>query len=151
MRVANEPSVLLPSRKIAGEFAAVFFIGVLVGGLLVWDYTDRELTKFMNKTNESDSVMVERIDRKYVDEYHLTPDELSRIQPTIKEMAQHMSHIRRQFGIDIVSTYSDYHEKIAQQLTPEHRAAYEQATAERKKQISSLLQLDQSSSDQGQN
>ena len=137
------------SRKIAGEFAAVFLIGAAAGGLVVWDYSDTELSKFMTKSNDPDSVMVARINQKYVDEYHLTPDELDRIQPLVKEMAQHMSHIRRQFGIDIITSYGDYHQKIAEQLTPEHRAAYEKASDERKKQLSDLLKLDQNPSDQG--
>jgi len=138
------------SRKITGEFVAVFLIGVVVGGLAMWDYTDTEMTKFMTKTNDSDSVMVARINQKYVKEYGLTPDELARIQPLIKDMAHNMSHIRRQFGIDIISTYADYHAKIAEQLTPEHRAAYEKASTERQKQLSDLLKLDQNPPDQGQ-
>jgi hypothetical protein len=139
------------SRKIAGEFAALFLIGAVVGGLVMWDYTsDTEMTKFMTKTNDSDSVMVARINQKYISEYHLSQDEIDRIQPTVKEMAQRMSHIRHQFGVDIISTYSDYHDRISAQLTPEHRDAYDKASIERKKQLSDLLKLDQSPSDQGQ-
>ena len=138
------------SAKIVCEFAAVFLIGTVAGGLVMWDFTaDSELSKFMTKTNDSDSVMVARINQKYITEYHLTPDEIARIQPMVKEMAQHMSHIRRQFGIDIISTFSDYHAKIAEQLTPEHKAVYEQASNERKKVLSDLLKLDQNPSDQG--
>ena len=138
------------SRKLAGEFAAVFLIGAVVGGLVAWDCTtESKLTDFMTKTNDSDSVMVTRINQKYVDEYHLTPEEIDKIQPTVKEMAQKMSHIRRQFGIDIISTYGDFHDRIAEQLTPDHRAAYEKASNERKKQLSDLLKLDQNPSDQG--
>jgi ribosomal protein L16 Arg81 hydroxylase len=142
---------MLLTRKIIGEFAAVFLIGTVVGALIMWDVTDTELSKFMTKTNDSDSVMVARINQKYINEYHLTPEELDRIQPLIKEMAQHMTHIRHQFGIDVITTYSDYHEKIAAQLTPEHRDVYLKAGAERKKQLSELLKIDQSTSaDQGQ-
>jgi hypothetical protein len=138
------------SRKIAGEFIAVFLIGTVVGGLVMWDFaSDSELSKFMTKTNDSDSVMVARINQKYVNEYHLTPDEIARIQPIVKEMAQHMSHIRRQFGIDIISTYSDYHQQIAEKLDPDHREAYEKMSAERKQQLSTLLKIDQTSPDQG--
>jgi hypothetical protein len=138
------------SRKIAGEFAAVFLIGAVVGGLVVWDATsDSELSKFMSKTNDSDSVMIARINQKYVTEYKLTPDEIARIQPLVKEMAQHITHIRHQFGIDIISTFTEYHQKIAEQLTPEHRAVYEKASNERKKVLSDLLKLDQNPSDQG--
>jgi len=150
MRLSENPPVMRLSSKITGEFVAVFLIGVAVGVLAMWDYTDTEMTSFMTRTNDSDSVMVARINQKYIKEYNLTPDELDRIQPLVKEMAQHMSHIRHQFGIDIISTYSDYHARIAEQLTPEHRAAYEKASAERQKQLSDLLKLDQSASDQAQ-
>jgi hypothetical protein len=138
------------SRKLIGEFAAVFLIGAIVGGLLVWDYTDTTLSRFMSKSSDPDSVIVNRINQKYVQEYHLSPDELNRIQPLIKEMAQHTSQIRRQFGVDILANLDDYHEKIAQQLTPEHRAAYEKAIQEKRKQLSALLLPDQDSPDQGQ-
>lgn len=143
---------MILTRKIIGEFAAVFLIGVVVGGLIMWDVaSDTELTKFMTKTNDSDSVMVARINQKYVNEYHLTPEEIDRIQPLVREMASKLSHIRKQFGTDIISAYGDYHDKIAAQLTPEHRDAYLKASTERKKQLGELLKIDQnSSSDQGQ-
>ncbi len=138
------------SAKIVCEFAAVFLIGTVAGGLIMWDFTsDSELSKFMTKTNDPDSVMVARINQKYIADYQLTPDEINRIQPTVKEMAQSMSHIRRQFGIDIITAFTEYHKKIAEQLTPEHRAAYEKASSERKKVLSDLLKLDQNPSDQG--
>jgi len=140
------------SAKIVCEFAAVFLIGTVAGALIMWDCTsESELSKFMTKTNDSDSVMVARINAKYVTEYHLTPEEIDRIQPLVKEMAQKMSHIRRQFGTDIIAAYSDYHDKIAVLLTPEHRDIYLKASVERKKQLGEILKIDQtSSSDQGQ-
>ena len=131
------------SRKLIVEFAAVFLIGAIVGGLFVWDYTDTTISQFMSRTNDPDSVIVSRINQKYTTEYHLSPDELNRIQPLVKEMAQSISQIRRQFGVDILAAQDEYHEKIAQQLTPEHRAAYEKATQERRKQLSALLLPDQ--------
>ena len=142
------------SRIITGEFAAVFLIGVVVGGLVMWDVVvwnypaNSGLTNFMTKSNDSDSVMVDRINQKYVKEYHLTPDELNRIQPLVKEMAQHMSHIRRQFGIDIISTLKEYHQKIGDQMTPEHRQAFQLANQEREKRMSALLLLDDASAGQ---
>jgi len=131
------------SRKLIGEFAAVFLIGAIVGGLFVWDYTDTTISQFMSRTNDPDSVIVSRINQKYTTEYHLSPDELNRIQPLVKEMAQRISQIRRQFGVDVLAAQDEYHEEIAQQLTPEHRAAYEKATQERRKQLSALLLPDQ--------
>ena len=138
------------SRKLIGEFAAVFLIGAIVGGLLVWDYTDTTISRFMSRTSDPDSVIVSRINQKYAQEYHLSADELNRIQPLVKAMAQHISQIRRQFGVDILATQDEYHEEIGQQLTPEHRAAYEKATQEKRKQLSALLLPDQGSPDQEQ-
>jgi hypothetical protein len=48
-----------------------------------------------------------------------------------------------------MATLDNYHQKIAEQLTPEHRAAYEKAIAEHKMKLASML-LDQSSPSQEQ-
>ena len=138
-----------PTRKLTAEFVGVFLIGALAGGLLTWSYTDTQLSMFMSRANDPDS-FVARINKKYAEEYHLTPDELNRIQPTVREMAQHMYQIRHQFGLDVMATLDDYHQKIAEQLTPEHRAAYEKAVAERRTKLNNLLLPDPSSPSQGQ-
>ena len=137
-----------PTRKIIADFIGVFLIGALAGGLATWSYTDTQLSSFMTRTNNPD-IFVVRLNKKYSDEYHLTPDELNRIQPTIKEMAQHIYLIRHQFGLDMMSTLDDYHQQIAAQLNPEHRAAYQAAIAERKKKLGAMLMLDQSSPSEG--
>lgn len=134
------------TRKIIAEFVAVFLIGAVVGGLVAWScYTDTQLTAFMSKTAEKPDAMVARINKKYTDEYHLTPDELNRIQPMILAMAQSMYQVRHQFAVDVVATLDKYHGQIAGQLTPEHRAVYEKAMADRHKQLGGILLLDQSS------
>src|SRR5271163_4446911 len=132
-----------PTRKIILEFIAVFLIGAVAGGLITSSYTDTQLVSFMSRTNNPDNLAV-RITKKYGEEYQLTPDELRRTQPLIKEMAGHIFQVRHQFGLDIIATLDVYHQKIAAQLTPEHRAAYEKTTAERKLKLAGLL-LDQSS------
>lgn len=137
-----------PTRKIIADFIGVFLIGALAGGLVTWSYTDTRLSTFMSRTNEPDS-LVARISKKYADEYHLTTDEQSRIQPQIKEMAQHIYQVRHQFGLDVMATLDEYHQKIAEQLTPEHRAAYEKAIAAHKKKLASMLLPDQSSPTEG--
>jgi hypothetical protein len=43
-------------------------------------YTDTQLSSFMSRTNDPDAFAA-RINKKYADEYHLSSDELSRIQP----------------------------------------------------------------------
>ena len=138
-----------PTRKIITEFIGVFLIGAVAGGLVTWSSTDRQLSTFMSRTNNGPDSMVARITKKYADEYHLTPDELNRIQPEIKEMAQHIYQVRHQFGVDIMATMEEYHQKIAEQLTPEHREAYEKTIAEHDKKLGSILLPDQSSPNQG--
>jgi uncharacterized membrane protein len=137
-----------PTRRLVAEFIGVFLMGGLAGGLLTWSVTDTQLTSFMSRTNDPDA-FVARIDKKYADEYHLTPDEIARIQPTVKEMAQRIYQVRHEFGLDIMATLDEYHRKIAAQLTPEHRAAYEKAIAEHEKKLNSLMLPDQSSPGQG--
>jgi uncharacterized membrane protein len=138
-----------PTRKIIGEFIGVFLIGAVAGGLVTWKATDTQLTTFMSRSNDPDS-MVARMNKKYVDEYHLTPDELNKIQPLVKEMAQHVYQVRHQFGVDIMATLDDYHQKIAAELTPEHRDAYLKAIADRRNKLNGLLLPDQNLPAQGQ-
>jgi uncharacterized membrane protein len=137
------------SRKVIVEFIGVFLIGTLVGGIVVYDWTDTTLMKFMTKTNDANT-LASRLTEKYVEAYHLTPDEMTRIQPLIKEMAENVSQVRHQFGVDIIGTLDKYHEQISAQLTPDHRAAYDKANADRKKQLQTMLLLDPSPSDPGQ-
>jgi hypothetical protein len=136
-----------PTRKIIAEFIAVFLIGAGVGGLVTSSYTDTQLSSFMSRTNNPD-YLAARINKRYVDEYHLSPDELNRIQPDIKEMAAAIYRVRHRFGIDIVSTLDRYHQQIADKLTPEHRAVFEKAVADHKLKLDKML-IDQSSPDQG--
>jgi len=135
------------TRKIIADFIGVFLIGALAGGLVTWSFTDTRLSTFMSRTNDGPDNMVARLNKKYADEYHWTPDEISRVQPQVKEMAQHLYQVRHKFGLDIMATLDEYHPKIAAQLTPEHRAAYEKVTAERKTKLANML-LDQSSPSQ---
>ena len=137
------------TRKIIAEFIGVFVIGGVAGCFLTWAYItwyydDSHITGFMNRTNNPDT-MVTRINKKYAEQFKLTPDEINRIQPLINEMAQHTYQIRHQFGVDVLANYDNYHQKIAQQLTPEHRDVYQKATAERKKELTGLLLPDQAS------
>lgn len=138
-----------PTRKIVAEFLAVFLIGALAGGLVTWSCTDKQASTFMSRAADKPDNMVARINKKYADEFHLTPDELNRIQPIINEMAQHTYQVRHQFGQDFMTSFDKYHQEIAEQLTPEHRVAYEKAIAERRAKLSSLLLPDQSSPNEG--
>jgi uncharacterized membrane protein len=138
-----------PTRKIIAEFVGVFLIGAVAGGLVVWKATDTQLTTFMSRSYDPDS-MVARMNKKYADEYHFTPDEINRIQPTVHEMAQHIYQVRHQFGVDVMATLDDYHQKVAAQLTPEHRDAYLKAVADHRNKLNSLLLPDQNSPAQGQ-
>ena len=138
-----------PTRKIIADFIGVFLIGALAGGLVTWSYTDTRLSTFMSRTNDPDR-MVARIDKKYADEYRLTPDEQSRIEPLTKEMTRRLYQIRRQFGVDVIATLDDYHGKIAEQMDATQREAYEKANEERKKRMSVMLLPDQNLPGQAQ-
>ncbi len=139
-----------PTRKIVAEFIGVFLIGSLAGGLVTWSFEDTQLASFMTRTTSPESMQA-RIEKKYATEYQLTPDEQKRIQPLILAMTRHIYLVRHQFGVDIISTLDDYHAKIAAQLDPEHRAAYQAAMATRKTQMTSMLLPDPGLQGQGSN
>ena len=139
-----------PTSKIIAEFVGVFLIGGLAGGLLEWSYTDTQLSTFMSRTNSPEG-LAQRLSTRYVADYHLTDEEMKKIQPDVLAMARHVYLIRHQFGIDIVATLDDYHAKIAANLTPEHRAAYEAAQAERKKKTTAMLLPDPAAQSPGSN
>lgn len=139
-----------PTAKIVAEFIGIFLIGGLAGGLLEWSYTDTQVATFMTRTN-SPEWLAERINNKYETEYHLTPEEMKKIEPDIIAMARHIYLLRHQFGIDIISTSDEYHAKIAAQLTPEHRAIYEAAQQARKKSLTTMLLPAPSTQNSGSN
>jgi len=139
-----------PTVKIIAEFVGVFLIGGLAGGLLEWSYTDNQMSSFMTRTTSADG-LAQRISTRYQTDYHLTPEEMQKIQPDIVALAQHMSALRHQFGVDALSTLDEYHAKIAAELTPEHRAIYEAAQVERKKKMATLLLPDPVAQTSGSN
>lgn len=136
------------SRKLIAEFIGVFLIGALAGGLITWCVSiwsaDTQLTAVMSRWNDPDALEA-RIDAKYAHDYQLSPDEVQKIQPLVKQMTQDLYKVRHNFAADILSTLDTYHAQIAAQLTPEHRALYEAKMAQRKQQLSALLLIDQSS------
>jgi len=139
-----------PTVKIIAEFIGVFLIGGLAGGLLESSYTDTQMSSFMTHTNSADG-LAQRISTRYQTDYHLTPEEMQKIQPDIVALAQHLSLVRHQFGVDVMGTLDDYHAKIAAELTPEHRAIYEASQAERKKKMTTLLLPDPVAQTSGSN
>ncbi|HEV3271599.1 MAG TPA: hypothetical protein VGZ93_05400 [Candidatus Methylacidiphilales bacterium] len=134
-----------PTRKIKAEFIGVFLIGAVAGGFVTWGCTDRLASTFLSRAADKPDSIVARLNKKYADDYHLTPDELNRIQPIFKEMAERTYQLRHQFGVDFMASFDEYHEKIAEQLTPEHRAAYEATIADHRKKLAVLLLPDESS------
>jgi hypothetical protein len=154
-----------PTRKIVAEFLGVFLVGLVIGGMATYSYdnaqladlpnfdgrislpkpVDTTLNTFMSRTADGPDSILARMNQKYVDEYHLTPDEMTRIEPTLKAMSLDIYTVRHQFGVDIMGTLDKYHAQIATQLTPDHQVAYQAAMAERRKKLSSLLLLDEGS------
>jgi hypothetical protein len=141
---------MFPSGKIGAAFAGVFLIGALSGGLITWGFTDRKLATFMNNINDPDAVIVERINKKYVHDYQLTPDELARIQPLVQAMAHHSNQTRHQFALAYIKGFESIRAQIAAQLDPAHRKAYEAATVKRDQELREMLLIDSAAPDQGQ-
>jgi len=127
------------SRKLIAEFIGVFLIGGLAGGLLTSSLSETPLTTAMSRWNKPDALEA-RINAKYEHDYQLTPDEMAKIKPLTKQLAQDLYKIRHQFGVDIVSTLNHDHAAIAEQ-----RAAYESKTTELTNKLSADLLGDQSS------
>jgi hypothetical protein len=134
---------MLPTRKIMFTFVGVFVIGAVVGGMITWDFTDLKFSRFLKRTSNPES-MEARINQKYTQQYGLSADEQKRIAPLAKAMAQKLYDARHHFGADIVATLNDYHQQIAAQMTPEHRAAYEKDNVERMKLVNGILLPDAS-------
>ncbi len=136
------------TRKTVAEFAGVFLIGVAVGIMVSYCFTDTQLVTVMAHWNDPDALEA-RIEAKYATDYQLTPEEMSKIKPLTKQLAQDLYKIRHQFALDIIGTLARDHNAIAKQLTPAHRAVYEAKMAGRATQLESLLLGDQSSPSPG--
>lgn len=124
--------------KITALFLAVFLVGALAGAFTQSAFTDTKLKDFMMHTNDADS-NAKRLELKYVKEYQLTPEEQARVNPLIREMTQHLYQLRSKFSTDILTTLNTDHKKIAEQMSPEHRAIYQQKIAAKEKQTASML------------
>ena len=132
------------TRKLVAQFIAVFLIGAVAGGLLTWSFSDNQLTTAMSHWNNPDTLEA-RINAKYAKDYQLTPDEIEKIKPLTRQLAQDLYRIRHQFGVDIIDTLNRDHAAIAAQLTPDHRASYEAKMTDRTGKLSATLLGDQSS------
>jgi hypothetical protein len=132
------------NRKIIAEFVGVFLIGAAVGGLLTYSFSDNQIGAVMSHWNNADS-LESRIDARYVKDYQLTPDEMTKIKPLVHQLAHDLYTVRHQFGVDVIDILTRDHQAIADQMTPEHRAAYEKKVAERTDQLHALLLGDQGS------
>jgi hypothetical protein len=130
------------TRKIIAEFVGVFLIGAVTGGLVVSSFSNHDLDRFMSRTNNP-GVMTEVIQKRYINEYKFTPDEIAKTQPLVSDMVKNVFRVRHRFGVDMLATLDKYHAAIEAQLTPEHRALYDAKMADRRKELTTLLLLDQ--------
>ena len=128
----------LSSRKLAAMFACVFVLGAVAGALIAMNFVDRRFNNFLNRTNDPADLAL-RIDSKLTAQYHLDPDEQARIAPLTKEMAQNLYVLRHRFGADVLATIDASHAKIAAQMSPDHRAAYEKDNLDRHQRAASML------------
>jgi hypothetical protein len=107
-------------------------------------FTDTQLVTAMARWNDPDALEA-RIEAKYTKDYQLTPEEINKIKPLTRQLAQDLYKIRHQFALDVMDTLARDHYAIAKQLTPAHRALYEAKMAERSTRLESVLLGDQSS------
>jgi hypothetical protein len=137
---------MVSSRKIIAEFLGVFLIGAVTGGLVESTFSTRKIDQFMSRTNNP-SVMVALVQKRYANDFKFTPDEIAKTQPLTSDMIKEIFRVRHRFGVDMLGTLDKYHAEIAAQLTPEHRAIYEQKMADRRKELAALLLLDRDESE----
>ena len=129
---------MLPSRKLAAMFACVFVLGAVAGVLVSMNFYDFRFYNFLNRTNDPAS-LAQRINAKLTAQYKLDADEQARIAPITKEMAQNLYVLRQQFATDVLRSIDAAHAKIAAQLSPAHRTAYEKDNLDRRKRAASML------------
>jgi hypothetical protein len=141
LEAGAEGPLTFPSRKLGWAFVAIFIIGFLVGGLVVWDFsTDNQLPTFLKKTSDPIN-MAARIHSKYVADYQLNPDQMTKIDPLTLDMTQKLFQLRNQFASDVLTTMDDYHAKASVYMTPAQQALYDKANADRKQKMSAMLFL----------
>jgi hypothetical protein len=130
--------MMLPSRKLAAMFGCVFVLGAVAGALVSMNFSDLRFYNFLNRTNDPAS-LAQRINSKLTAQYSLDADEQARIAPYTKEMAQNLYVLRHQFSTDVLDTIDASHVKIAAQMSPAHREAYEKDNLDRRKRAASML------------
>jgi hypothetical protein len=129
---------MIPSRKLAATFFCVFLLGAVTGGLVVYDMNSMSFSKFLDRTNDPDS-LAQRIDKKLADKYQLDAGEQARIAPVTRDLAQNLFQIRQKFGTDVLATLDAAHAKIAAQMTPAQREAYLKDVPAKRQQHAALL------------
>jgi hypothetical protein len=129
---------MLPSRKLAATFFAVFALGAVVGGLVVYNMGTTRFSTFLDRTSDPDS-LAQRIDKKLAAQYHLDDGEQQRISPITREMAQDLFQERRDFATKVLATIDESHAKIAAQMTSDQRAAYLKDNELRRQRAAAML------------
>jgi hypothetical protein len=130
--------MILPSRRVAAAFFCVFILGAIAGGVISLNFADLRFYNFLNRTNDPAS-LADRIDKKLIHDYQLDADEQARIAPLAQEMAQNLYRLRHKFATDVLATMDDSHQKIALQMTPDQRAAYQKANEDKHRRAVSML------------
>ena len=64
---------------------------------------------------------------------------ISRIAPLAREMARNLYTLRQKFADDVLASIDASHEKIAAQMSPAHRAAYQKDNLDRHQRAASML------------
>lgn len=127
-----------PSRKLAVMFACVFVLGAIAGALVSMNFGTLRFADFLNRTNDPAS-LGQRINANLAAQYHLDAEEQSRIAPLAREMARNLYTLRQKFADDVLASIDASHEKIAAQMSPAHRAAYQKDNLDRHQRAASML------------
>ncbi len=130
--------MIMSSRKLAASFFCVFLLGVVSGGLIIYDLLPSRFADFLNRTNDPDYI-AQRVSTRLTAQYHLDADEQARIAPATRELGQNLYRIRQTFSHDVLAALDTSHAEIAAQLRPDQRAAYLKDMAGKRRQHVAML------------
>jgi Spy/CpxP family protein refolding chaperone len=100
--------------KLAIGFLLVFFAGVATGSF-VWKWHERPWGP------PRAGALAERINDRLRHELDLTPEQSAKIAPIIEQSAKKLEAIRLESARRVHQTFTETHEQISPNLTPEQR------------------------------
>ena len=107
--------------KLIAGFLLVFVAGGLTGGFIA-----ATTTRHFLFAGGHHPAAAQRMREHLKSELNLTPEQMSKISPIVDKMAAQLEQIRRDTSRRVRDTFSDAHRQIAEDLTPEQRAKFEE-------------------------